>query len=341
MIPYISFVVAARNDNYGDDFNYRLENSINQLANLIEQYKLPSEYIIVNYNPILDKASLIEQIKWPKSTYCKIRIITVEPEVHQTLSDENIRVNVPLYEYIAKNVGIRRAKGEFVCSANPDLMFSPQIIKYISKRKLKKESYYRANRVDFNRIEINSQNLPKTLIKDLQKNVFRVFLLGNTINIHLKKKFYIQFNLLKLLNRIYQPIRQFYREVIFHNEKIPEHYYNCNCSGDFMLLHKKKWFKLKGNPESTKAAVHTDSMFVIMAAMSGLKEKVFYWPIYHQNHDRRYECDSDNADPIIDEMYETYVKMGRQMIKEGTPIIQNNDDWGLADYKFEEDYICI
>ena len=108
-----------------------------------------------------------------------------------------------------------------------------------------------------------------------------------------------------------------------------------------MLLHKKKWFKLKGNPEYTKAAVHTDSMFVIMAAMSGLKEKVFYWPIYHQNHDRRYECDSDNSDPIIDEMYETYVKMGRQMIKQRAPIIQNNDDWGLADYKLEEDYIFI
>tara|TARA_B100001250_G_scaffold188793_1_gene162220 strand:- start:8489 stop:9493 length:1005 start_codon:yes stop_codon:yes gene_type:complete len=334
MEPYISFVVAARNDNYGVDFNYRLENSINQLVTLVDQYKLPCEYIVVNYNPISDKPPLSESIKWPNSKYCTIRIITVSPDVHKSLENQNIRVIVPLYEYIAKNIGIRRANGEFICAANPDIMYSPEIIKYISKQKLKKTKYYRVDRIDYNRIEIDSQNLSNTLIKSLQKNSFRVFLIGNNLNIKFKNYFQFRFLYLKIKSIIKLKLYN-----LKNNDLYPEFYYHCNCSGDFMLMHKEKWSKLKGNPENTKAAVHTDSMFVIMAAMSGLKEKVFRWPIYHQNHDRRYVCDEDNLDPVIEEMYQKFLTVGRKMIEQGSPIINNNDNWGLVENKFDEEII--
>src|SRR5688572_25212003 len=102
--PYVSFVIAGRNDDYGGDFNDRLSNSINQLSYLAEKFRLSSEYIVVNYNPIADKPPLSQSINWPKNRkYLRIRIITVSNEIHRQTENPESRKPLPFYEYIAKN----------------------------------------------------------------------------------------------------------------------------------------------------------------------------------------------------------------------------------------------
>ena len=182
---YLSFVSVGRNDNYGGDFDFRLQNSVRFIAHYVEKYKIPSEYIFVNYNPFYDKPSLQESLDWPKDRkYLKIRIIDVPPEVHKEVADPNIRKPVPVLEYIAKNVGIRRAKGEYVLATNPDIIFNPKILKYIAKRRLRKDTFYRTDRCDFTKIPEEIVNgSPRSYVRHIRKKTFNIALKGNRYDV--------------------------------------------------------------------------------------------------------------------------------------------------------------
>ena len=55
---------------------------------------------------------------------------------------------MPIFEYIAKNVGIRRANGEFVLVTNPDVLYNRPLLSLFAKRRLERDRYYRADRYD-------------------------------------------------------------------------------------------------------------------------------------------------------------------------------------------------
>ncbi|MCB9234396.1 MAG: hypothetical protein H6581_22270 [Bacteroidia bacterium] len=330
--PYISFIVAGRNDNYGEDFNGRLQRSVQWLSSQLEKHKIPSEFIISNYNPLTDQPSLREQIQWPEGReYLKIRMITTPNEVHKTFVNPEIRETVPLYEYIAKNIALRRAKGEYLNASNPDIIYSPEILTWLSKRPLKKDEYYRLDRVDFHRFEVNGA-LPPNTIELCRENSFRAFLKGHRYNdLTFPNFFKLRWWWLRRKNELWLK-----RENASWDTP-PEFTYHCNCSGDFMTMHRDKWFALKGNPENTIVAAHTDAMMVIVAATSGLREVVLPWPAYHQNHDRRYSCDETEANPIVDKAYKIYEANGRKMMAEKKPMIVNDDNWGLKGMELPEE----
>ena len=73
-------------------------------------------------------------------------------------------------------------------------------------------------------------------------------------------------------------------------------------------------------------------------SVTNLKEKVLNWPLYHQNHERRYTCDAEIIDPHLEEIYQTYLKNGREMMAERNPKIINDNTWGLSKYKFDEEH---
>src|SRR5207245_3974337 len=58
---------------------------------------------------------------------------------------------MPIFEYIAKNVGIRRARGEYVLITNPDIVFTQELIRYFAARGLRGDAFYRVDRYDVNR----------------------------------------------------------------------------------------------------------------------------------------------------------------------------------------------
>ncbi|MBL4668316.1 MAG: glycosyltransferase family 2 protein [Flavobacteriales bacterium] len=202
--PYLSIVIAGRNDNYGGNFNQRIERSINWLSFHIEKHQLSTELIIVNYNPIIGEKPLSKLINWPKNNnYLTIKIITVPEDIHNSFENESIRKKVPLYEFIAKNIGIRRANGEYILATNADIIFDPEIIKTISQRSLNKNYFYRADRCDFKQLNYKKVTSDKESLKTLEsikKNVYIGFLKGHQL------KFNIPFLLfskqLKALRRI-------------------------------------------------------------------------------------------------------------------------------------------
>ena len=348
MACYLSIVWVGRNDDYGGDFNERLENAARWLSELIEAYKLPSELLIINYNPIEDKPQLNTAITWPTNRkYLKIRIITVSKEIHQQYVNPDLRKTLPLFEYIGKNIGIRRAIGEFILSGNPDIIFDPRIIRFFANKKLRKDHYYRADRCDFTRFEKEDGGSRKKYLKEIRKRVFRLYLKG--FHYDLKPGNRLSLQLLKLRTHNYFRLK---KELLYFRFnriacylKIPivyenaEFRYHCNVSGDIFLMHRVSWWELRGNPENHYLGLHIDAIMVVAAAISGLKEKTFDAPVYHQDHGRRFNMTNSEADPLMLEAYLSFADKSWEMMETKRPIIENTETWGLKGVDLPEEEI--
>ena len=67
---------------------------------------------------------------WPRDLGpCQVRFIEVPPEVHRRFAHAEA---LPLYQMIAKNVGIRRARGQFVLATNIDILFSNELARFLA-----------------------------------------------------------------------------------------------------------------------------------------------------------------------------------------------------------------
>jgi hypothetical protein len=145
-MPYLSFVVTARNDNHGGDMLRRMQIFVNGLIEQSRRHRVEIELMIVEWNPPGDRPKLVDALTWNLvNSPCTVRIIEVPPELHQRLNHAEA---LPLFQMIAKNVGIRRAQGQFVVATNIDLLFSDALFAYLATHPLAPGNLYRANRVD-------------------------------------------------------------------------------------------------------------------------------------------------------------------------------------------------
>jgi len=151
MKPYISFVTVARNDDHGGNFLERMQVFISALLQQIKKHNLNAELIIVDWNPPADRPKLSQVLSLSfsselfKNIPCKIRIIEVPSEMHKRFQYFD---KIALFQMIGKNVGIRRAHGEYVVATNVDLLFSDDLIKSLASKSLKPEFFYRIDRYD-------------------------------------------------------------------------------------------------------------------------------------------------------------------------------------------------
>src|SRR4051794_15943339 len=145
-VPYLSVVVTARNDDHGGNPLYRFQCFIDSLAAQCVHYKLRCELIIVEWNPPFDRPRLRDALSWPESAgWCDIRIIEVPHELHTRLAHAEA---LPLFQMIAKNVGIRRARGQFILATNIDVIFDDSLMQRIARRRLVPGRLYRVDRYD-------------------------------------------------------------------------------------------------------------------------------------------------------------------------------------------------
>lgn len=141
----ISFVVASRNDNHGKDMVRRFTVFVEGLLQLADKHGLAGELIVVEWNPP-PGPRLHEVVPIRTASSCfVIRFIEVPQDVHNRLRNADV---IPLFQYIAKNVGIRRARGEFVIATNPDLLFSEELVRFLASGTLQEHRLYRIDRTD-------------------------------------------------------------------------------------------------------------------------------------------------------------------------------------------------
>lgn len=144
--PYLSLVVTARNDDHGGNLLGRMQIFVDGWLAQARRHNIPSELIIVEWNPPAERPPLAQALRWPTdASPCDVRIITVSPEVHGRYQHG---VNLPLYQMIGKNVGIRRARGRFVLATNIDILFSDELAAFLGSQQLSPDRMYRIDRYD-------------------------------------------------------------------------------------------------------------------------------------------------------------------------------------------------
>jgi hypothetical protein len=135
--PSVAAVVVGRNDDYMSDFVHRLH------ATIAWNVKhLVTEVVFVEWNPPADRELLSHDLA--KQFNC-LRAYVVAPEIHQSLSKNE---RVPLLEFHAKNVGIRRANSEWIVATNADAAFGPDTVRKILHTSLSEDVVWSAQRID-------------------------------------------------------------------------------------------------------------------------------------------------------------------------------------------------
>jgi hypothetical protein len=144
--PYLSVVATSRNDDHGGNPLYRTQLFVSGLIAQSDRFKVPTELVLVEWNPPADRPRLAEVLEWPSNEgWCNVRIIEVPSEEHARFDYSD---RLPLYQMIGKNVGIRRARGEFVVATNIDVLFSDDLMRFLAERRLKHGFVYRNDRID-------------------------------------------------------------------------------------------------------------------------------------------------------------------------------------------------
>jgi len=306
---YLSIVVAARDDDYGGNFVGRLNNSINYLGKLCDENRFAIEYIIIEWNPlpnrtIANKLSKIYQ-------YLTLRIITVPQSVHMLTENYNA---FPVQEYMGKNVGIRRARGEYVLSTNPDIVFSRSLVEYWAQKKLQRRQFYRIKLMYTRTVPACVQLSEYEIF--LRTNLLHAVGYGPIANDSVRLEFWKKFDAVDCKRILEISTNQ--------HSKI-----NGNAAGDFLLMAKDQWFFIKGHPERG-FSTHLD--FIICHAMGSCYNQTTLLPpfaIYHQEHSHQPRTAAlpwDKVKRTVEDLIND----------KSVPTFTNNDTWGWSYHNFEE-----
>ncbi len=138
----ISIIIAGRNDNYGGDFEGRLLATARYNLAELARRRVETELVFVEWNPLTDRPLLSERVA---AAFDEARCIVVDGAVHRLFSRNRY---VAVSEYHAKNVGARRARGDWLLLTNPDNFFGRTILDFLEAGAFDPETLYRAGWIE-------------------------------------------------------------------------------------------------------------------------------------------------------------------------------------------------
>lgn len=336
--PYLSIVATARNDNHGGDLLRRMQLFVDGLLAQCERYRLPSELILVEWNPPVDRPRLVEALDWSRqSAHTDVRIIEVPPALHRTYEHAE---QLPLFQMIGKNVGIRRARGSFVLATNIDILLSNELVAHIAQQQLRHDRMYRLDRWDVD------PNVPVHASVDERLAWCRAHCIRLEAHDGTRDLRSGQFH------RIYwEPTwRVRLLEALQDWGAVPtvtRKRLHLNACGDFTLMHRQRWFDVRGYAELQMYSMHLDSVLCTAAHFAGACEHVWRDPLsmFHIEHgtgsgftpEGQAALDARLARAGIPQLsHAEFHKWAIEMRRTGKPIILNDANWGLLNERLPE-----
>jgi hypothetical protein len=147
--PFLSIVLTGRNDGYGGDFVARFARTLRFNHQQLVARGIAHEVVFVEWAPPADRPLLRDVLldTAPEIDRDVLAWYVVAPE-YQTVLSQNPRLEY--LEFLAKNAGIRRARGHVVLTSNCDVYFGRRVLDAIEGGELRPRVLYRAPRHDLN-----------------------------------------------------------------------------------------------------------------------------------------------------------------------------------------------
>jgi len=162
--PRLSIVLTGRNDEHGSDFRARFFRTLRFNARQLASRGIAHEYVFVEWAPLPDRPRLFDLIREaiPDLDPGTLRWVVVDARYQDALSQNPL---LQYLEFFAKNVGIRRASGEFVLTTNCDVIFSRHVLDTIERGALEPRTIYRARRDDL-KMDVATAEIDWPLLED-------------------------------------------------------------------------------------------------------------------------------------------------------------------------------
>ena len=311
---FVSIVASGRNDNYGgssfvDRVQPFVSTSIAFACAAFAGGTGPQlELVLVDYNTVQGVPALGDAILWPFGcNEVAVRIVSVPPAVHQAIHNPN---NISFLEHIAKNVGIRAARGEFLLVTNPDILMSEEVFVWLAERQLQHDTFYRIDRHDlgasfqqpsarhrkgmytpleqaralqsaclamFEQVQVSAADSIWDGLMSVARSTYtrRLREVAAADRVALEKDSAGSGGSAHLGRYLSESARTVTHPAILHTM----------AAGDFMLMAAEEWHALRGYPE-LPTNMEIDSHMCVIAASAGLKQAVLKEPkrIFHQHH---------------------------------------------------------
>ena len=290
----ITAVTVSRNDNYGGHLNERATYAINSAINTYD------EVIYVDWNS--PTHSLLWDIKDNLQLKGNLKHFVITPEIASYLTNNNPDVQ-KCCEVLARNIGIRRATGDYIVSTNIDIIHP--------------------KREDIKSIINNSDN--NTMItlsrREVTWDIIKEF--------HGGEMKFQEWD--KLRDYIYiNSEERVYKEKTVTGDD----YSLINCCGDFQIAPKHIWDEIKGFEEELIYPLFADTNVQKKAVKHGFGLKAIYNPpMFHINHGSKGWGGGGIADGINKKANDQY----RAIIAQEKT--QNEISWGFGNTEIEYEII--
>lgn len=234
--PYLSIVSFARNDTYTPTYRLRADRSLQYLVRQLERHRVPTEIVIVEWNPPSEKPLLADELSAPPgSGFVTLRYIAVDSQYHKRFEGWEHR---GIHGSAAANVGLRRSRGRFVLFKHIDTYLAEPLAGWLSKQQARNDAIYRCDRVDIRMDGDDWVELPDDrIIGEFSRHI-----VGR-------------------------------QGRLSHSEDWKIRDLHTNASGDFMLMAAEKWAAIRGFPhDPTVLCLDADSIALHAAAAHGAQE---------------------------------------------------------------------
>lgn len=283
----ISAVIVSRNDNYGGHLNERATYCFNSA---IETY---DEVIYVDWNS--PTHSLLYDIKDNIKFKGNFKHFVITPEIASYLTGHDPYAQ-KCCEVLARNIGLRRATGDWLISTNIDI---------IHPRREDLETVL--NNADNNTFyTISRRHSDWDMIKEFHDGE-------------------IKFDEWKELRNHLCNIteKRYFEEKTLSGDD----YSIINCCGDFQIAPRYVWETIRGMEEDLIYSLYADTNVQKKAVMHGFGLKALYEPaLFHIEHGRGGGGFLDGINKKTNDPYRAIIYQEKT---------ENNESWGFGDTEIE------
>jgi len=286
----ISAVIVSRNDGYGGHLNERATYCFNSA---IDTY---DEVIYVDWNS--ETHSLLYDIKDNIQFKGNFKHIVITPEVASLLTNHDPHAQ-KCCEVLGRNIGIRRATGDYIVSTNIDI---------IQPKREDIETFIK-NNDDNTFITLSRREITWDIIKEFHGGELK----------------YDQWSELRDYIYVNSEERKDEEKVMAGDD-----YSIINCCGDFQLAPKHVWDGIRGFEEELIYPLFADTNVQKKAMMHGFGLKAIYNPpMFHINHGSKGWGGGGIADGINKKTNDHYRAILYQQETE------NSESWGFGNTEIE------